>query len=371
MKNIFVLFFLLFHNITFTQTNHTHTRIIDFPNLPDYESIICDFHQHTIFSDGSVFPNIRVQEALRDSVDAISLTEHLEYLPHKKDIPLPNRNRAYELAEKYARPFPLIAVNGVEITRKMPPGHSNAIFIEDANKLLIEDSIEVFREVQRQGGFVFWNHPNWIPQQKDGIAQLSETHKFLIKEDLLHGIEVVNGLTYSDEALQIALDNNLTIMGGSDIHGLVDWKYKIAEGGHRAVTIVFGKEKTTEGIKEALFARRTVVFFNQTLIGKKENLVPLIEACLEIEKAEYQGISSVLNVKIYNNSSAEFILGNLSDFTFHAHMDMVILPPKTLTTIQVKTKEQLSELNLAFTVLNAVIAPKVHPEIMLKIVVGE
>jgi len=44
----------------------------------------------------------------------------------------------------------------------------------------------------------------------------------LIRDGLLQGIEVVNDTTYSDEALQIALDYNLTILGTSDIHGIVD-----------------------------------------------------------------------------------------------------------------------------------------------------
>ena len=41
--------------------------------------VSADLHIHTVFSDGSVWPTIRVEEALRDSIDLISLTEHLEY----------------------------------------------------------------------------------------------------------------------------------------------------------------------------------------------------------------------------------------------------------------------------------------------------
>lgn len=71
------------------------------------------------------------------------------------------------------------------------------------------------------------------------MATLTDMHKLLIKEKLLDGIEVVNDNTYSEEALQIALDNNLTIMGTSDIHKLIDWDFKVNEGGHRPVTLVF------------------------------------------------------------------------------------------------------------------------------------
>ena len=44
--------------------------------------ISSDLHIHSVFSDGSVWPTIRVDEAVRDSIDLISLTEHLEYQSH-------------------------------------------------------------------------------------------------------------------------------------------------------------------------------------------------------------------------------------------------------------------------------------------------
>lgn len=352
------------------QTQHSHAfgRSIHFPDVPGYKTLRCDFHIHTVFSDGSVWPDIRVQEAMRDSLDAISLTEHIEYQPHLADIPHPDRNRSYEIAKQLALPYDkLLIVRGSEITRRMPPGHNNAIFIEDANKLQIQDSIEVFREAKRQGAFVFWNHPNWVAQRKSGIAELTDMHRFLIQQGLLHGIEVVNDLTYSDEALQIALDNNLTIMGTSDIHGLVDWQYKIPEGGHRPITLVFATDKTPEAIKDALMNRRTVAYFNNTLIGREPYLVPLVEASLKVQKANYQGISSVVDVVIENVSDTPYILANESNFTFHANIDIVTVLPYTTTTIQVKTLEQLSEFELPFRVLNGVTAPKTHPKITLKV----
>jgi 3',5'-nucleoside bisphosphate phosphatase len=369
MKNSFLLILCLFLVQSFAQTphNHIHSRVIKFPNVPNYLTLTCDFHQHTVFSDGAVYPDIRVQEAAKDSIDAISLTEHLEYQPHLEDIPHPDRNRSFELAQKSAKSANVLIIKGSEITRDMPPGHTNAIFIQDANKLLIKDSVEVFREANRQGAFVFWNHPNWLGQIKDGVVKLSDLHKKFIAEKLLHGIEVVNQFTYSDEALQIALDNNLTIMGTSDIHGLIDWDYNVAEGGHRPVTLVFAKERTPESIKEGLQNRRTVAWFNNTLIGREEHLVPLIQASIKVEKASYIGSSSVADVTFKNDSDAEFILLNKSNFTLHQNTDVIVLHPHASTTIQVKTLQQLADFNLRFVVLNGVIAPQKHPEIVWKV----
>lgn len=266
----------------------------------------CDLHQHTVFSDGSVWPDIRVMEALMDGLDVIFLTEHLEYQPHKTDIPHPDRNRSYEIALKEAKNHDLLIVRGSEITRKMPPGHSNALFISDANKLLVDDSLAVFREAKKQGAFIFWNHPNWTSQRKDGIATLTDMHKLLIKEKLLDGIEVVNDVTYSEEALQIALDNNLTIMGNSDIHKLIDWDFAIPEGGHRPITLVFATEKNEASIKEALFSRRTVIFYKNLLIGRDEFLVPLIKESLVIKSAKYLGKSDVLELELWNKTNENF-----------------------------------------------------------------
>ena len=137
----------------------------------------------------------------------------------------------------------------------MPPGHANAIYIEDANKLLLDDPLAVFQEARLQDAFIFWNHPYWISQSPDALVPLSNIHKQLIRDGLLQGIEVVNDTTYSDEALQIALDYNLTILGTSDIHGIVDWQYKIPDQGHRPVTLVFARERTAESIKQELEKR--------------------------------------------------------------------------------------------------------------------
>ena len=63
------------------QINHTHVpdRAIVFPDVAGYLTLKADLHMHTVFSDGEVWPSVRVQEAQRDSLDIISLTEHLEY----------------------------------------------------------------------------------------------------------------------------------------------------------------------------------------------------------------------------------------------------------------------------------------------------
>ncbi len=53
------------------------------PNIPGYITLKCDFHMHTVFSDGVVWPTVRVSEAWEDGLDAIAITDHIEGHPRK------------------------------------------------------------------------------------------------------------------------------------------------------------------------------------------------------------------------------------------------------------------------------------------------
>jgi hypothetical protein len=360
----FILMVVAFCMAAHEATGQDTGRSIDFPDIPGYRTLKCDLHMHTVFSDGSVWPDIRVREALRDGLDAIALTDHIEVQPHQGDIPHPDRNRSYQIALYAARGSGLIVINGAEITRAMPPGHANAIFVEDVNKLNQEDMMEVFREARRQDAFVFWNHPHWTKQKPDGVASPDKIHFDLFSEGLIQGIEIYNEYTYSDEALQIALDNNLTILGTSDIHGLIDWQFEVPLGGHRPVTLVFAREKSPEALKEALQNRRTAVWFDNTLVGNPQFLVPMIEQSLV---AEREGETAVQNVIIENLSDADYIMENRSEFLLHNKASVFTLKAHENTLLQVKTLKVLESFTLRFEVLNAFIEPGNHPEIEIEI----
>ena len=82
-------------------------RHIQFPDTENYQTLVLDLHTHSVFSDGHVWPTIRVSEALRDGLDGMAITEHLEFQPHLSDIPHPDRNRAYEEALRAAEGQPI------------------------------------------------------------------------------------------------------------------------------------------------------------------------------------------------------------------------------------------------------------------------
>lgn len=321
--------------------------------------VSADLHIHTVFSDGAVWPSIRVEEARREGLDLIAMTEHLEYQPHAEDIPHPDRNRSYVIANGAIQEGDeLRVINGSEITREMAPGHINAVFIKDANALLQKDSLTGIKIANEQGAFVFWNHPNWDAQRKDGIARLEPYHEYLIENKLLHGLEVVNETTYSDEALEIALENNLTILGTSDIHGLTDWSHAISKGGHRPMTFIGVNNKTPEALKDALFEGKTVVWFNDLLIGKKAHLERLIRDNLSFGAIIYPEDKTIAKIEVTNHSAAEIHLEYLGAYSFHKRATVFSIPAYSSILLEIKTMKKKEKLELPFKVLNGVIAPK-------------
>lgn len=129
---------------------------------------------------------------------------------------------------------------------------------------------------------------------------------------------------------------------------------------------MFCKEKTQEAIQDALFNRRTVVFYKNLLIGRDEFLVPLLQQSITIKKAKYSGNSMVLSVDIENTTNAEITLMNKTAFTFHSGGELVTLKAGETTNLLIKTKDRLPDISLSFEVVSAINEPGKHPRVTLK-----
>lgn len=366
-------------------------RAIEFPDVDGYRTLAVDLHTHSVFSDGMVWPLIRIQESERDGLALIAVTEHLEYQPRREDIPHPDRNRSFVVASEYAaqEQSEVIVVNGAEITRSMPPGHVNAVFITDANALLVEigeadymtrlrpstpeaeeasqrEAQQAIEAANEQNAFVFWNHPNWPRQRPDGVAKLTDMHRQLIAGGLLHGIEVANGHFYSAESLEIALDHDLAILGVSDIHGLIDWDYLPHAGGHRTVTLAFAEERSAESIRQALHANRTVAWMGNWLIGREAVLMPLLEASLLLTKVERSQGDELIDVRLSNVSDAAFDLRVTSGHRFNGPPSVMRVEPHSDLDLAISGEARTS-FEMSFEVLNAITAPETHPTLRLAV----
>ncbi|HOF21783.1 MAG TPA: Sb-PDE family phosphodiesterase [Bacteroidales bacterium] len=301
MKRLSV-FLLLIISTTLLLTGQR--KIINLPDLPGYVTLKCDFHLHTAFSDGNVWPTIRVNEAYRDGLDAIAITDHLEYTPHKDYIPV-DHNAAWKITRNTARDYNLILVHGAEITRSMPPGHVNALFISDANALAVDSVWDAFEATIKQGGFLLWNHPGWKAQQPDGIPRMYNIHHRLIRNKWLHGIEFFNHKEYYPLVMTFALENNLAVFANSDMHGAISEEY--AGKTHRPMTLVFARERSHDSLKEAMFAGRTLAYFDDMLAGRKEYALPFFHQCISVGKPYYQNEKSIY-LEITNRSDIPFYL---------------------------------------------------------------
>jgi hypothetical protein len=93
---------------------------IRIPDILGYMTLKCDLHAHAVFCDGSVWATARVDEAWREGLDAISITDHMKYQPHKHSIPT-NSNRSYEIALPRAGERDILLIKGPR-SPALPPG---------------------------------------------------------------------------------------------------------------------------------------------------------------------------------------------------------------------------------------------------------
>ncbi|MBR5885120.1 MAG: hypothetical protein IKY93_00535 [Alistipes sp.] len=322
------------------------------PNIPGYQTLKGDFHIHTVFTDATVWPATRVQEAIWEGLDVIAITEHID-TRHQKYVNQGvftekcDRNFSYEIAKKAAGKNILI-VHGGEISRGMPPGHFNCLFVKDNEALCAaaesqdketnNNNVVAMKnglaEARNQGAFIMWNHPNWCKQAPNETKMWKE-HKDILKDGKMDAIEIYNmACGYTPEGHKWALENNLAMLGNSDCHAPFFMEVDYLHGAHRPVTLVFAKEKSLNGVREALDARRSAVFAEGNVYGREQEVLPLLEACLKVKKTQFK--EKEIIVEFENVSSIPVVLskGKGSEDTWYARH--VVIPPFTTFTYKVR-----------------------------------
>ena len=321
-------------------------REIHFPDILGYKTLKCDLHMHTVFSDGMVWPTVRVDEAWREGLDVISITDHIEYQPHKEDIPT-NHNRPYDIALGRAREKDILLIRGAEITRETPPGHFNAIFLQDVDPLDTEKLTDATKAADKQGAFIFWNHPGWKPEHKGWF----DIHTTLYENKWMHGIEVANGDSYYPEAHQWALEKNLTMMGNSDIHQPA-LELKTTPEKHRTLTLVFAREKSAKALKEALVEGRTAVWLDDQLIGRRKYLRALFRGSVDVGKP-YRRHRGTVWVEMTNHSDIDMDMERVGK----QGPGTLMMPANYTTLVRANVDEGAEETELSYVVRNFRITP--------------
>jgi hypothetical protein len=332
-------------------------REIDFPDLPGHQTLVLDPHMHTVFSDGNVWPTVRVDEAWRQGLDAIAISDHIEYQPHKDDLRA-DHNRPYELAAGHARARNILLTRAAEITRDTPPGHFNALFLKDANPLDTPDFLESVQKANQQGAFVFWNHQAWKGEEK---GKWLDVHTTLYENKWLHGMEVCNGETYYPSAHQWCLDKNLTMIGSSDIHQ-PDLRQASGTEDHRTSTLVFAEARTLDALQEALRAGRTVVWYKDQLIGREQWLQPLFHASVQVAKPHLR-TKNYVALEMHNSCDADLHLVRSGP----SGPAEIVLPAQSTSIVRVNTNQPEQTLEIRYAVANLLVAPETPLEVVLKI----
>jgi len=254
------------------------------PDIEGYQTLKGDFHIHTVFSDGLVWPTVRVKECWTEGLDVMAITDHLEYRPHKgymKD----GHSHSYKIAASEAQKHNIILIKAAEITRSMPPGHLNALFINDADSLNKDKVEDVFGAVKNQDALLLWNHPGWKAQQAD-TCLIYKVHQELIENGLIQGMEVMNYTEWYPIVLQWCIDYKLAVFANSDIHDVSGYAYDVQHS-HRPMTILFAKERSQKGVREAIESARTLAWFDQQLAGPEDLIKQLFKASVRLTPGFY------------------------------------------------------------------------------------
>lgn len=328
------------------------------PRIDGYELLKCDFHIHTMFSDGIVWPSLRVQEAWEEGLDAIAITDHIEGQPARPGLVKGDHNQSFNYAREEALRRNIILIKGGEITRSMPPGHLNTLFMKDNNVLDQKDYMVAIEEAVKQGAFIEWNHPGW------GVSEIKwhPVHEELFKKGWLHGIEVYNEFEWYPLALNWVNEKNLTLLCNTDVHDVIERLYDFKTISHRPMTLVLAKDRSEEGIKEALFDRRTLIYFYDTLMGKEEYLKKFFEGSIEISPVYYS--SEKRNyVTIKNNSDVAFKLKKTE--VNRAGYPETIEIPAGESIMVVFSKEEGATGSIGYEVQNMIITPQKNLQVSL------
>ncbi|MBM3736373.1 MAG: hypothetical protein FJW39_11360 [Acidobacteria bacterium] len=275
-------------------------RELQFPPLGEYRVVTGDFHIHTLYSEGTVMPSVRLYEAWTEGVDVVAITDHAEFL--RTSLP-EKRGRAFEEVRELAAAMGLLLIRGAEVSTvysadgelmSQVTARKNTdfivLFVEDENALFAPFDVAMER-ARSQGCINIWAHPGpeWGP-----IPQ-----KFL-EMGWLHGVEMRNTVTsagttveqfagshFYPQAAVWAREKGLSLIASSDVHSPA--QFERPTGALRDFTLLLVKEPTQAGVREALLARRTMAWFDGMVWGRGEDLALLARHSLRIAPMRVDG----------------------------------------------------------------------------------
>lgn len=358
-----------------TLRNEVLRNEIILPEVNGYVVLKSDLHTHTIYSDGNVTPEYRVQEAWTDGLDVIAITDHVEYrrwegqmvtflkgyMPEgtkgantnltgkaadERGI-LSDLNLPYRVAKASAANYGLTLIPGIEITRDpLTIGHYNALFIEDANTIYDANPVQSIKNARKQGALIMQNHPGW--RRKN--LEVLEFEQEVYDRNLIDGVEIMNGSEFYPSVVDRASKIGMFMAANTDIHSTTAREYSNA-GHMRNMTLILAKDNSLESVKEALMARRTLAYSYGTIAGEEHLVRDFFNACINYE------------VYFENGKQRKVRMSNPTSMTFFLNFggNPVQIHPFTSRNVTVNNGKEVT-----FTVENLWIpGEKNHPEFKL------
>ncbi|MFW9773616.1 MAG: PHP domain-containing protein [Candidatus Thorarchaeota archaeon] len=191
------------------------TQIISTPLEND--EFLFDFHVHTIYSDGWLTPEERVLWYIQQGISGAAFSDHDNIrgaLAAQNFVEENGLNFLVLMAEEWTDNGNNIHMNYYGIAEElMPlqyytPGGSLALNITDT-----------INYVKSQGGYIVVNHYNFDPNPNGGYGVPYNLTQ--LRDWGVDGFEIINGGSYGGKYQQVrdfCILNNLTCIGGSDIH---------------------------------------------------------------------------------------------------------------------------------------------------------
>lgn len=344
------------------ERNEPFRREIILPTVNGYTVYKADLHTHTAFSDGSVLPSMRVEEAWQDGLDMIAVTEHIEYRPNDrvfleylekcgkkagKEVVV-DLNFSVREARKAAEQFGLLIIPGTEITRHgAEVGHFNALFTTDNNLIYHPDALQSIRNAKAQNAIVMHNHPGWI---KTSLAY-TDVERAAYDEGLIDGVEVMNDVEFYPGIVDRVQERGLFISGNSDIHGTTANSFRMT-GIDRPMTFILAEDRSLESIREALESRRTLAYGLGAVCGEEQLLKDFFAAGVEVKVV--RETQDRVELSLTNRTSIPYTIRQES-------CNQVKLNPFTTILMSVPKGGRV----LKFTVLNMFCGADRHPEMEL------
>lgn len=187
------------------------------PTSIDDDEFLIDLHVHTVYSDGWLTPEERVLWYIDQGIDIAAFADHDNLRgahAAQKFVEENNLDFTVLTAEEWTDHENDIHINYFGLEEEIVPLESYTL---DGPKAM--NASDLIQYVKSKGGYITVNHYNYDPNPRGGYGVPYSLEE--LRDWGIDGFEIVNGGSYGGKyqsIRQFCLDNNLTCVGGSDIH---------------------------------------------------------------------------------------------------------------------------------------------------------